>query len=76
MSTTAPEPRLLPVGVGFAAGFVDTLGFVALFSFFTAHVTGSFVVLGSELSEGFLSLLVPIALMVALAIRTRVQAHP
>jgi len=51
MSTTAPEPRLLPVGLGFAAGFVDTLGFVALLSFFTAHVTGNFIVLGSELSE-------------------------
>ena len=51
MSTTAPEMRLLPVGLGFAAGFVDTLGFVALFSFFTAHVTGNFVVLGAELSE-------------------------
>jgi uncharacterized membrane protein YoaK (UPF0700 family) len=51
MSTTVPEARLLPVGLGFAAGFVDTLGFVALFSFFTSHVTGNFVVLGSELSE-------------------------
>lgn len=51
ISTTAPEPRLLPVALGFTAGFVDTLGFVALFSFFTAHVTGNFVVLGSALSQ-------------------------
>jgi uncharacterized membrane protein YoaK (UPF0700 family) len=49
VSTTAPESRLQGVGLGFTAGFVDTLGFVALFSFFTAHVTGNFVVLGSEL---------------------------
>jgi len=49
--TTGPDPRLLPVWLGFAAGFVDTLGFVALFSFFTAHVTGNFVVVGSELSQ-------------------------
>ena len=51
MSPTAPEPRLLTVGLGFTAGFVDTLGFIALFSFFTAHVTGNFVVLGSALGQ-------------------------
>jgi uncharacterized membrane protein YoaK (UPF0700 family) len=51
MSTTVSEPRLLPVGLAFTAAFVDTLGFIALFSFFTAHVTGNFVVLGSELSQ-------------------------
>jgi uncharacterized membrane protein YoaK (UPF0700 family) len=51
MSTTAPEPRLLTVGLGFTAGFVDTLGFIALLSFFTAHVTGNFVLLGSALSQ-------------------------
>jgi uncharacterized membrane protein YoaK (UPF0700 family) len=49
--STAAEPRLLSVGLGFTAGFVDTLGFVALFSFFSAHVTGNFVVLGSALSQ-------------------------
>ena len=50
-SPTAPEPRLLTVGLGFTAGFVDTLGFIALFAFFTAHVTGNFVLLGSALSQ-------------------------
>jgi uncharacterized membrane protein YoaK (UPF0700 family) len=39
------------VGLAFTAGFVDTLGFVALFYFFTAHVTGNFVVLGSALTQ-------------------------
>jgi len=48
---TAAEPRLLPAALAFTAGFVDTLGFVALFSFFTAHVTGNFVVLGSALTQ-------------------------
>src|SRR5471030_20356 len=33
------------------AGYVDTLGFVALFGLFTAHVTGNFVLIGSEVAN-------------------------
>src|SRR5262245_47754555 len=43
--------------LGFTAGYVDTVGFVALFGLFTAHVTGNFVLIGSELvhpSQGVL----------------------
>ncbi|MFM0504228.1 YoaK family protein [Paraburkholderia caffeinilytica] len=32
------------------AGFVDTLGFVALFGLFTAHVTGNFILIGAEVA--------------------------
>ncbi len=33
------------------AGYTDTVGFVALFGLFTAHVTGNFVVLGAALAN-------------------------
>jgi uncharacterized membrane protein YoaK (UPF0700 family) len=39
------------VFLAYTAGYVDTLGFIALFSFFTAHVTGNFVVLGAALVQ-------------------------
>jgi uncharacterized membrane protein YoaK (UPF0700 family) len=39
------------VALGFLAGYVDALGFVALFGLFTAHVTGNFVLIGSELAN-------------------------
>lgn len=39
------------IGLGFIAGYVDTVGFVALFGLFTAHVTGNFVLIGSELTK-------------------------
>lgn len=39
------------VGLGFLAGYVDTLGFIALFGLFTAHVTGNFVLIAVGLAD-------------------------
>lgn len=62
----------LAIGLAFIAGFVDTVGFVALFGLFTAHVTGNFVLIGAVLarSEGdaLLKLLVFPAFVLAVAL--------
>lgn len=39
------------LGLSLLGGFVDTLGFVALFGLFTGHITGNFVLIGAELSR-------------------------
>ena len=51
MAATANPSGVLPAALAFTAGFVDTFGFIALFAFFTAHVTGNFVVLGAALVQ-------------------------
>lgn len=53
-----PRSRTQGVALSFLAGYVDTLGFIALFGLFTAHVTGNFILIGAALaSPAHLSLL-------------------
>jgi uncharacterized membrane protein YoaK (UPF0700 family) len=49
--TSARFQRLQGASMGFLAGYVDTLGFVALFGLFTAHVTGNFVLIAASLAD-------------------------
>lgn len=49
MADAADTAPVTSSALGFTAGYVDTVGFVAVFGLFTAHVTGNFVLIGSEL---------------------------
>lgn len=48
---TVSFQRLQGSSMGFLAGYVDTLGFIALFGLFTAHVTGNFVLIAVSLAD-------------------------
>src|SRR5271169_2993292 len=52
-------PRMVPISLGFVAGFIDACTFLALFRLFVAQVTGSFVITGVQFVDANLSMLVP-----------------
>jgi uncharacterized membrane protein YoaK (UPF0700 family) len=47
----ARRSRTQGIALSFLAGYVDTLGFIALFGLFTAHVTGNFILIGAGLAS-------------------------
>jgi uncharacterized membrane protein YoaK (UPF0700 family) len=44
-------PRVTMSALGFISGFVDTLGFIALFNLFAAHITGNVVLIAASLVD-------------------------
>lgn len=72
--------RLQGASLGYLAGYVDTLGFIALFGLFTAHVTGNFVLIAVSLAEpaqtpSLLKLLAFPAFIVGVAAARLLVAH-
>lgn len=79
---SAPLGRALlaACGLAFVAGFVDVVGFVALFGLFTAHVTGNFVLIGAEIVHSGVGvvaklLALPVFIMAVIAVRFVVLAY-
>ena len=82
MSATPAPPHPLATSVLLAAvaGFVDTVGFIALFGLFTAHVTGNFVLIGAALAgsgDGLLAklLALPVFMLVVATVALLLR-HP
>jgi len=60
--------------LSFVAGYIDVVGFIALFGLFTAHVTGNFIMIGVELtgnSEGLATKLLALPTFVGAVATTR-----
>lgn len=79
---SAPLGRALLAGCGlaFVAGFVDVVGFVALFGLFTAHVTGNFVLIGAEIVHSGVGVVaklfaLPVFIVAVIAVRFIVLAY-
>lgn len=51
MKRSEVRHKVQNISLGFLAGYVDTLGFVALFGLFVGHITGNFVLIGAEMAH-------------------------
>ncbi|CAJ0703637.1 hypothetical protein LMG18102_04022 [Ralstonia mannitolilytica] len=77
-ATAAPASARFLIAQGtllaFVAGYVDVVGFAALFGLFTAHVTGNFVMIGLELAgsgQGVLAKLLALPMFVVAVAATK-----
>jgi uncharacterized membrane protein YoaK (UPF0700 family) len=66
--------------LGYISGFVDTLGFIALFALFPAHITGNFVLIAASFVDyrhGLLlkALAIPVFILAAIATRLYMIRH-
>jgi uncharacterized membrane protein YoaK (UPF0700 family) len=74
MVTEPQHSPSLPLLLSLNAGYVDTVGFLALHGLFTAHVTGNFVTLGASFALGISGLVakllaLPVFCIVVIAAR-------
>jgi uncharacterized membrane protein YoaK (UPF0700 family) len=72
--TPAFEHVAFPIALGFVAGFVDIFGFMALFGFLPAHVTGNLIFLAVDIARHNYDLIMKIAALPIFATSVAVAA--
>ena len=72
--TPAFEHVAFPVALGFVAGFVDIFGFMALFGFLPAHVTGNLIFLAYDIARHQYNLFLKIAALPIFAVAVAISA--
>ena len=72
--TPAFEHVAFPVALGFVAGFVDIVGFMALFGLLPAHVTGNLIFIAVDIARQQYNLIMKIAALPIFAASVAISA--